>query len=48
MQICSSGKAEAAIKKTGSSEEGRTYINKVRERAQTGSRVMNIRETSEG
>jgi len=39
-------KAEAAIK-NGKLEEGRTYINKVRERAQTGSRVMNLEETSE-
>ncbi|WP_162415911.1 RagB/SusD family nutrient uptake outer membrane protein [Cyclobacterium roseum] len=39
-------KAEAAIQ-TGDLEEGRTYINMVRERAKLGSRVLNLDGTSE-
>ncbi|MFO7822672.1 MAG: RagB/SusD family nutrient uptake outer membrane protein [Cyclobacterium sp.] len=39
-------KAEAAIQ-NGKFEEGREYINKVRERAQLGSKVMNLEGTSE-
>lgn len=39
-------KAEAAIQ-NGDLEEGRNYINRVRERAKLGSRVMNLEGTSE-
>ncbi|MBD3627460.1 RagB/SusD family nutrient uptake outer membrane protein [Cyclobacterium sp.] len=39
-------KAEAAIQ-NGKLEEGREYINRVRERAQLGSKVMNLEGTSE-